>query len=125
MKRIGLMALALFLLIMLWGGVFSNTASSQQIESRFYNLEADFNRLESRINRIEALLGQSGRSSLWDGRSAPSPSGGVTTTPSTRSGRTVSPQEREKMFDRLATLVIELKQQVNALEGRVAKLEKR
>jgi cell division protein FtsB len=114
MKRIGLMALALFLLIMLWGGVFSNTALSEQIESRFYNLEADFNRLESRVDRIEAQLSQTGRS----------PSAGVTTTPS-RSGRTVSPQEREKMFDRLATLVIELKQQVNTLEGRVAKLEKR
>ncbi|QDL10845.1 hypothetical protein DP113_25605 [Brasilonema octagenarum UFV-E1] len=116
MKRIGLMALALFLPILLWGTVFSNTALSQQIESRFYNLEADFNRLVSRVNRIEAQLNQSGRSS---------PSGSATITPSPRSGRTVSPQEREKMFDRLATLVIELKQQVNALEGRVAKLEKR
>ena len=115
MKRIGLMALALFLLILLWGGVFSNTASSQQIESRFYNLEADFNRLESRVSNIEAQLSQTGRSS----------SSTTTTTPSPRSGRTVSPQEREKMFDRLATLVIELKQQVNALESRVAKLEKR
>lgn len=125
MKRIGLIALALFLMIILWSGVFSNTASSGQIESRFYNLEADFNRLESRISRIEAQLGQTGRSPLWGGRSTSSPSGGVTTTPSTRSGRTVSPQEREKMFDRLATLVVELKQQVNTLEGRVAKLEKR
>ncbi|NMG07530.1 hypothetical protein [Brasilonema sp. UFV-L1] len=114
MKRIGLIALALFLVIILWSGVFSNTASSGQIESRFYNLEANFNRLESRVNRIESQLGQTGRSPR-----------GVTTTPSTRSGRTVSPQEREKMFDRLATLVVELKQQVNALEGRVAKLEKR
>ncbi|MGH8002460.1 MAG: hypothetical protein ACREPR_24285 [Brasilonema sp.] len=116
MKRIGLIALALFLAIILWSGVFSNTVLSGQIESRFYNLEGNFNRLESRVSRIESQLGaQTGRS----------PSGGVTTTPSTRSGRTVSPQEREKMFDRLATLVVELKQQVNALEGRVAKMEKR
>ncbi|MBW4632214.1 MAG: hypothetical protein KME30_10015 [Iphinoe sp. HA4291-MV1] len=114
MKRIGLMALTIFLLIMLWGGVFSNTALSQQVESRFYNLEADFNRLESRVSRIEAQLGQTSQSPR-----------GATTTPSIRSGRTVSQQEREKMFDRLATLVVELKQQVNTLEGRVAKLEKR
>ncbi|WP_017318112.1 hypothetical protein [Mastigocladopsis repens] len=116
MKRIGLVALALFLVIMLWGGVFSNTALSQQIESRFYNLEADFNRLESRVSRIEAQLGQTGR--------APS-NAPATSPPSSRSGRNVSQQEREKMFDRLATLVIELKQQVNQLEGRVVKLEKR
>ncbi|MBW4504493.1 MAG: hypothetical protein KME57_34300 [Scytonema hyalinum WJT4-NPBG1] len=117
MKRIGLVALALFLVIMLWGGVFSKTASSQQTESRFYNLEADFNRLESRVSQIEARLGQSGRV----------PSGGTPTTPSssTRSRRTVSQSERDKMFDRLATLVIELKQQVNQLEARVGKLEKR
>ncbi len=83
------------------------------------------NRLESRVNRIEAQLNQSGRSSQRDGRSAPSPSRSATITPSPRSGRTVSQQEREKMFDRLATLVVEVKQQVNALEGRVAKLEKR
>ena len=116
MKRIGLVALALFLVIMLWGGVFSNTVSSQQTESRFYNLEADFNRLEARISRIEAQLGQSGRI----------PSGGAPTTPSSsRSRRTVSQSERDKMFDRLATLVVELKQQVNQLEARVGKLEKR
>lgn len=116
MKRIGLVALALFLVIMLWGGVFSNTASSQQIESRFYNLEADFNRLEARVNQIEARLGQTGR--------VPS---GVPATPPSSSGsrRTVSPQQRDQMFDRLATLVIELKQQVNQLEARVGKLEKR
>ncbi|ARV58475.1 hypothetical protein BZZ01_07315 [Nostocales cyanobacterium HT-58-2] len=118
MKRIGLVVLALFLVIVLWGGGFSNTASSQQIESRFYNLEADFNRLESRVSRIEAQLGQTGQ---------PSPSRAAPTTPSpsTRSRRTVSQQERDQMFDRLATLVIELKQQVNQLESRVAKLEKR
>ena len=116
MKRIGLVALALFLVIMLWGGVFSKTASSQQTESRFYNLEADFNRLESRVSQIEARLGQSGRV----------PSGVPATPPSSsRSRRTVSPQQRDQMFDRLATLVIELKQQVNQLEARVGKLEKR
>lgn len=117
MKRIGLVALALFLVIMLWSGATSNTVLSQQpVESRFYNLEADFNRLEARVNQIEARLGQSGR--------VPS---GVPATPPSSSGsrRTVSPQQRDKMFDTLATLVIELKQQVNQLEARVGKLEKR
>lgn len=117
MKRIGLVALALFLVIMLWGGVFSNIVSSQQpVESRFYNLEADFNRLESRVSQIEARLGQTNRV----------PSGVAATPPSSSRSRRTEPQsERDKMFDRLATLVIELKQQVNQLEGRVGKLEKR
>lgn len=117
MKRIGLLALALFLVILIWGGVFSNTASSQQNESRFYSVEADLRNLESRVNRIEAQLGQT--------RQRPSTKVPATPLPSSGSRRNVSQQERDKMFDRLATLVIELKQQVNALEGRVAKLEKR
>lgn len=116
MKRIGLVGLALFLVIMLWGGVFSKTVLSQQTESRFYNLEADFNRLESRVSQIEARLGQTNRV----------PSGVAMTPPSSSRSRRTEPQsERDKMFDRLATLVIELKQQVNHLEGRVGKLEKR
>jgi hypothetical protein len=117
MKRNGLVALALFLVILLWGGVFLKSASSVPVESRFYNLEADFNRLESRVSRVEALLGQTGRA-------APTPAP-TTPLPSNRSRRSVSPQEREKMFDRLATLVVELKQQVNKLEERVVQLEKR
>ncbi|WP_407886395.1 hypothetical protein [Scytonema sp. NUACC26] len=88
--------------------------SSQQYDSRVFNLEADLNRLETRVIRIEALLVQNRRV----------PPVSTTQTPSSRSRRTVSPQDRDRIFDRLATLVVELKQQVNALEGRVAKLEK-
>ena len=38
----------LFLIIILWGGLFTYPAASQRIESRVNNLEFDINRLESR-----------------------------------------------------------------------------
>ncbi|AFY35242.1 carbohydrate porin [Calothrix sp. PCC 7507] len=107
--------LAGFLAIMIWLGLLSNSASSQQVESRINNLEADLNRFESRLSRIEAQLNQ--------GRPSPSPGNGA--APSLSPRRNLSQQERERMFDRLATLVIELKQQVNKLEERVSKIDSR
>ena len=103
--------------IVLWLGLSSNTASSQQIESRINNLEADLNRVELQLNQIQYQLGQT----------KPSPSPRTTLTPrvSSGSGRNLSQTERDRMFDRLATLVVELKQQVNTLETRVKKLESR
>ncbi len=117
MKRIGLVALAVCLVIITWGGLFSNAASSQQVESRLSNLEADFRNLESRLNQIESQLG----------RNSPSSSPRTTLTPrqSQSSGRNLSSSERDRMFDRLATLVIETRQDVNKLQARVAKLESR
>ncbi len=107
------LAIAIFLAIILWSSFFSSTALSQLTESRLNNLESDFNRLESRLNFIESQLGQN-RSSP---RTTPTPA-----QPSRR-GRTQTQSERDRMFDNLATLVIELKQQVNTLEARVKKLE--
>ncbi len=101
----------LFLIIMVWGGLFSLPAASQQIESRLNNLEFDVNRLESRLSQIELELNRTSR-----GR-RPTPRRG---TPRRRG---LSQRQRDKMFDRLATLVIELKQEVRALEKRVKKLE--
>ena len=113
------LAIAIFLAIILWSSFFSSTAFSQLTDSRLNNLESDFNRLESRLNYIELQLGQN-RSPR-------------TTIPSqsSRRGRTQTQSERDtpnasrlrSTFDNLATLVIELKQQVNTLEARVKKLE--
>lgn len=100
--------------IVLWMGLLSNTASSQQVESRINNLEADLNRVRSQLNQIQSQMGQT--------RLSPSPR--TTLTPRQPS-RNLSQTERDKMFDRLATLVIELRQQVNKLETRVSQLEKR
>lgn len=104
------------LVIMIWLGLLSNSASSQQVESRINNLEADFNRFESRLSRVEAQLNQT--------RQSPSP-GISKIPPSSSPSRNLSQQERDRMFDRLATLVVELKQQVNKLEERVSKLQSR
>lgn len=113
---------ALFLAIILWSGLFAKTASSQLIESRLNNLEADFNRLESRLANLEA---QTNRIPPSPGRTVPTL---PPTTPARRTDTTnrVSTQsQRDQMFDRLATLVVETKQQVNRLEQRVKKLEAR
>ena len=114
MKRIGLMAIALFLVIITWGGIFSQPASSQQVESRISNLEVDINRLESRLNRIESLLIQNRRL----------PSAQPPTITPQPPGRAVQ-QQRDQMFDRLATLVIELREDVRELQARLAKVEGR
>jgi outer membrane murein-binding lipoprotein Lpp len=115
MKKIQVLIFAGILATILWGGLFGNTASSQQVESRIYNLEADFNRVESRLNQIESQLGQSRRS----------PSPRTTLTPRQSRGSRGNLSQQDPMFDRLATLVVELKQQVNKLEERVSKLETR
>ncbi|MBW4454796.1 MAG: hypothetical protein KME55_19970 [Nostoc indistinguendum CM1-VF10] len=115
MKKIQVLIFAGILATILWGGLFGNTASSQQVESRIYNLEADFNRVESRLNQIESQLGQSRRS----------PSSRTTLTPRQPRGSRGNLSQQDPMFDRLATLVVELKQQVNKLEERVSNLETR
>lgn len=115
MKKIKVLVIAGILVTILWGSFFSKTASSQQVESRINNLEADFNRIESRLSQIESQLGQ--------GRQSPSPR--TTLTPRQSTGSRGNLSQPDRMFDRLAILVIELKQQVNKLEERVAKLETR
>ncbi|WP_017651687.1 hypothetical protein [Fortiea contorta] len=105
---------AAVLVIVVWLGLLSNSASSQQVESRINNLEADFNRFESRLNRLEAQINQT--------RQSPSP-GVANIPPLSNPRRNVSQSERDRMFDRLATLVVELKQQVNKLETRILQLE--
>ncbi|BAB76724.1 hypothetical protein ACN23B_25220 [Anabaena sp. FACHB-709] len=102
------------LVMVIWLGLLSSPASSQQIESRLNNLQADFSRVLSRLNQIESRLNQ-------NRQSASSPRTTITVPSGSR--RNISLQEQEKMFDRLATLVVELKQQVNKLEARVTKLE--
>ncbi len=105
--------LTTILVIIIWGGLLSDAAFSGLLESRFNNLESQFYRLESQVNRIENQLNRVGSSSpkIPDN---PLPQ---------RSPRRLSQQQRDKMFDRLATLVIELKQDVKELQKRVSQLE--
>jgi uncharacterized protein YlxW (UPF0749 family) len=116
MKKIWAFGVAVVLVIIIWGELLSQTASPQQVESRLSNLEADFSRLESQLNRIEVQLNQCRPSARTPNIITPQPSG---------SRRNMTQQERDRMFDRLATLVIELRQDVNNLQARISKLESR
>jgi uncharacterized protein YceH (UPF0502 family) len=112
LKKIAI-CLTLVVVIIAWSGLFAPASSQDQ--SRINALEVDINGIESRLNRIESQLNQSRR---LDSPKVPSSPSSPTTTRRNR------PQlNREQMFERLATLVIELKQQVNKLETRVSQLE--
>ncbi|MEA5620511.1 hypothetical protein VB711_22100 [Cronbergia sp. UHCC 0137] len=103
------------MVIILWSSVLSNTASSQQLESRINNLESDFRRLQLQLNQIELKIVQN--------RQTQSPKITLTPPHSTGSTRELSPSEVNKMLNKLAILVVELKEQVNQLTMRVTKLE--
>lgn len=108
--------ITLLVVIIAWSGL-SVPASSQE-QSRINALEVDINSIESRLNRIETQLNQLRRFES-PGAPSPPPASPINT------GRNRTQLNREQMFDRLATLVIELKQQVNKLEARVSELESR
>ncbi|MBD2055543.1 hypothetical protein H6F88_05825 [Oculatella sp. FACHB-28] len=112
LKPAGMVAIALTLLLtFLSAPLFAQTSS--QIGSRVSRLESENTTLRSRVSRLEntiSRLSQSGGGSQIQLDPAPE------VTPSTL-------QSGDPMFDRLATLVIETKQQVLALEERVAALE--
>ncbi len=114
LKKIALLCTAVLILILFLGSLTPEIALSQQVESRLNALELDFRNLELQINQLESQLNQN--------RRGVSPRTPATSTPNNR-GRNQPQLSREQMFDRLATLVIELKQQVNQLEARVSKLE--
>ncbi|CEJ44778.1 hypothetical protein [Umezakia ovalisporum] len=107
--------LAGIVVIVVWTGLFSHPAVSQQIESRFNNLVADFHRFESRLNKVESKLSGTGQLS----------SARTYLTPPQSSDTQGNLSHQEQMFERLATLLVELKQQVNQLEKKVAELESR
>jgi len=104
-----------FLAIILWSSLLSDTAFSGLLESRLNNLESNFYRLESQLNRIQTQLNRAGTSIPKITNNPP---------PSQRSPKRLSQSERDKMFDRLATLAIELKQDITDLQKRVSQLEK-
>lgn len=116
-KKITLLCIALLAVIITWGGLVAAPASSQ-VESRINALQLDVNNIESRLNRIESQLNQIGRS-VSPGAPAPPPPSPINT------GRNRPQLNRDQMFDRLATLVIELREQIRELEARVSKVESR
>ncbi|KST67935.1 hypothetical protein [Mastigocoleus testarum] len=111
MRKVGLLILAAIIVSLVWGGWISQAVSSQQFQSRINNLKFDLSRLESRVNRIESQLGSRGIK--------------IPSNPSdpTVQKSTSSQIQRGDMFENLANLVIELKEDVKQLEERVSKLE--
>lgn len=116
-KKIAVLAIALIFTI----AILSSRAvaqSSAGLESRLSRLESDNFQLRSQLSNLEsqiaALKGQSPSP-------FPTPNRPATPVPP-RTNRQVT--SSDPMFDRLATLVIELKQRVQVLEAQVAKLQR-
>ena len=90
-------------------------ASNTQLEFRVRQLESQISRLESQVNRLS--VAQSSASPI------------IQVDPPKVEETTVESQGRQQwisgdpLFDRLATLVIELKQDVQELQQRVKQLE--
>ncbi|MGF1458510.1 MAG: hypothetical protein ACFBSG_05735 [Leptolyngbyaceae cyanobacterium] len=94
------------LTILCWWGLTVAVAAqgtSLRLESRVDRLEAELSRVRSRLNQVEA-------------RNNIPPS-----TPSATPG--LNEPSLEEQFDNLATLAIELKQDVRQLEVRITELE--
>ncbi|MEW6493216.1 MAG: hypothetical protein AB1589_12035 [Cyanobacteriota bacterium] len=119
-KKIAIICLALFLGFAILPRLTLAQAPAF-LESRIARLETENFQLRSQMNRIESQLAQ------LSGRGLPQQPSSNRQTPQIPSGtnrRQLLPAERDKMFDRLATLVIELKERVQTLEAQVAALKK-
>ena len=90
------------------------------LESRIARIEAENFQLRSQVSRIESQLAQ------LSGRPIPQPSTPNRAVPqiSSRTNRR-QVSSSDPMFERLATLVIELKERVQSLEAQVTELKKR
>ncbi|MBD1891299.1 hypothetical protein [Coleofasciculus sp. FACHB-SPT9] len=93
---------------------------SSYLESRISRLESETyqlrSQMRSQINQLQSQLqGQNQSPSGRTGSTKPAP-------PIAPRGN--RPASADPMFDRLATLVIELKQRINKLEAQVAELQK-
>ncbi|MFB6276595.1 MAG: hypothetical protein ABEI32_10695 [Halothece sp.] len=110
--RFWLLCLLLILLLALVPR-FSN-AQGIGLESRMSQLESEIFQLRSRLSNLESQISRANPPSRQPSQRPDIPS------PSPRR-QTIPPSD--EMFDRLATLVIELKERVQTLEKKVAKLE--
>jgi uncharacterized protein YceH (UPF0502 family) len=108
-------------LIIAWQSWLPVQADSN-LESRISRLEFDNNSLRSRLSRLESDIDQLAHSAGSDlpVRIIEPPSETPSTQPSEQSSVS-SPSN--PMFDRLATLVIELRDRIIALEEKIAELQ--
>ena len=99
-RFLAIACLALLLVLPLQG--CSPAQAQPGLDSRISRLETDFFGLQSRLNQLEARTPRSGVA-------VPAPLGGIPRSPS-------RVNSADPQFDRLATLVIELKERVTRLE---------
>lgn len=112
-NKTAMLALAMLLVILGLISLTPEIASSQQDQSRIYNLEFDLRNIESRLNQIESELNQ---------RGIVSPRTPATAIPNNRA-RNRQQLKPKQTFENLANLVIETRQDVKQLQTRVSKLE--
>ncbi len=116
-KKIAIVSFALILLVTVLSR-WTLAQSAGYLESRLSRLESDSFSIRSELARLEAVVTQLANSS----NSAP-----ITIRPplpaSPRANRQLL--SSDLTYNRLATLVVELKQRINNVETRVNRLEKR
>ncbi|NER33759.1 MAG: hypothetical protein F6J93_06835 [Oscillatoria sp. SIO1A7] len=129
-KNIVILSLLSLLLLLAFSGRVSGQAStaiaSSNLSARVLRLESDLFQARSQLNRLESQVARQGRrlesqrlESQRQSQTGGNPAG---SSPSPPRLKPSEPTEEEQ-FDRLATLVIELKQQLEELEARVVLLE--
>lgn len=100
----------LLLLWLSWQGV-TPAQSTGQLESRLSRIELENATLRSRVNQLESQVSRLSSSAGIDFSSQPAPAD--------RAIPSISPLADDPTFKRLATLVIELKERVVAVENQV------
>lgn len=115
-KKIGVLCLSLIFALTLFSSR-TLAQSSAALESRISRVESDNFQLRSQIANLESQI------AALKGQSSPQ-----TPIPTRPQAPSIPPRTRQitssdPMFDRLATLVIELKQRVQSLEAQVAQLK--
>jgi hypothetical protein len=114
---LGSLGLALLLFLGTWGDSVS-AQSSINLESRLSILESENLQLRNQVYRLESLVSGLNRGGTQ------SPRSDLPSVPNAPQGyRPISP--KDPMFDRLATLVIELKERLDKIDTRLTQLEKK
>ncbi|MBD1833083.1 hypothetical protein H6F61_10280 [Cyanobacteria bacterium FACHB-472] len=110
-KKIALFCLSLILVVVIMPPLTLAQGTSY-LESRISRLEAENYQMRSLITQLDAQVDALQQS-------------GASRPPSVPSRVTRTRPSSDPMFDRLATLVVELKQRINKLEKLVTELQKK
>ncbi|MBE9078897.1 hypothetical protein IQ241_16625 [Romeria aff. gracilis LEGE 07310] len=108
-KRTALVALSLLLV----GLLLRPASASSNLQSRVVRLEFDLRSVQSQVSQLQSQLSRRGP----PGRPAP--------PTDSAPAPTLNGPSLDEQFDNLAILVIEMRDQVRALESKVAELESR